>query len=78
MRHCKFELFVCFMFPGCVSLLADADLNGVLTPQYTVTVNITDGEFYDAKTITIDIIIVNSPAVFLNLPNQVRHSLMEE
>ena len=57
---------------GGIFLLSDPDLNGALNPQYILTVNITDGEFYDAKTIIVDIVIVNTPAVFVNLPTQVR------
>ena len=66
------ELIILPLSTGGIFLLADPDLNGALHPQYILTVNITDGEFYDAKTITVDIVIVNTPAVFVNLPTQVR------
>ena len=54
-----------------MSLNPSPNLNGMDIPEYVLKVRITDKEYNDTGTITIDIAVINSPAVFVNLPTQV-------
>ena len=47
------------------------ELDGQTTPQYVLTITVSDGLLTDTVDITVDIIEVNNPPQFTNLPDTV-------